>query len=351
VGVQRIVIVAAALASAAMLAAVAGVRGASETPVCDAAPVEVVATQGGAEDLVALRLADGRTRIFVRDVCRGSDCGDRSRIARLDVGADGRPGTLELAWRPPAGPFEPLGMSLVTTGARGDGTLYLIDKSTPGRIWRLAIEGGEVRPPDGPWAQPLGDEFAAANDLQAVGDHVYVTRFDQNGFVPGRGGSWPGVLRVEAGGRSTPYAHGIPGANGIVDLGEGRDLLMSDYWARRLRFVAKDPGRAAEDRFATGRLPIHPDNLTLDGDRVLIAGQQSVFLAGFNILAPSVPSPSRVLATRTAALAADARAEIVWEGGWGHGRSVSVAVPIPGGLALGQIRTPGVLIVRCRALP
>jgi hypothetical protein len=80
----------------------------------------------------------------------------------------------------------------------------------------------------------------------------------------------------------------------------------------------------------------------------LIAGQRHWFFASLNLAAPFMPSPSAVYAIDIAALGANAEPHLLWDGGWRHGRSVSVAVPIPRGLALGQIRSPGVLLVRCR---
>jgi hypothetical protein len=305
--------------------------------------------------MVALPLADGRVRVFVREACHESECGDRSRIGALTFGAGSLPLATEHAWRPAGDALKPLGLSLVRGTRPGDGSLYVLDKVVPPRIWRLPIEAGVIKDagadPLRPWADELGDLFAVANDLQAVGDTVYVTRYDFSGFLPGWVGSWPGVVRVTQSGESTAYAEGLRGANGIVDLGEGRELLVSDYWNRRLRLVSKHAVLAGPPRFATAKLPIHPDNLTVDGDRVLIAGQRSVLMTGLNLLAPFAPSPSAVLAIRVDQLGPDAIPEVLWSGGRQHGRSVSVAVRVPGGLALGQIRTPGVLVVRCAGAP
>jgi hypothetical protein len=138
----------------------------------------------------------------------------------------------------------------------------------------------------------------------------------------------------------------------------GRNLLVADYWGRRLRMfplAAGDGGDAM--RPATRKLAIHPDNLTRAGDWILIAGQRHAPLTSLNLGIPSLPSPSAVYRVRVDALPGTEEAEVpeaalpepmlLWEGGWRHGRSVSVAVPVPGGFALGQIRTPGVLIVSC----
>lgn len=329
----------------ALIVAFSAVRVAGAAP-CVPKPVATIRTAGvGAEDIVALPLGDGRVRLFVREVCRGWRCeptSDRFRIGFADVTADAIPSSTEQAWRP-AGPFEPLGMSLVLGQAAGDATLYVLDAVKPPRIWRLQIVGGVIEPAERPWITERAIE--AGNDIQVVGDHVHVTRFDGLGFLPLRFGSWPGLVKVGPGQGPVPYAEGFRGANGVVDLGD--DLLVSDYWSRRLRRVSKDPEREGEPRFATAKLPIHPDNLTLDGERVVIAGQKSFFLTAMNLLAGFVPSPSSVLAIALARLGPEAEPTPLWSGGWSHGRSVSVAVPLPGRLVLGQIRAPGVLIVRC----
>ena len=312
----------------------------------------MVRTAGvGAEDIVALPLVDGRTRLFVREVCRGRGCeptSERFRIGLTDFTADAIPSRTDLAWRP-TGAFEPLGMSLVPGRTAGDATLYVLDAVKPPRIWKLDIVGGRIQPKEQPWIAELGTQFEAGNDIQAVGDDVYVSRFDTSGFLPGWVGSWPGLLKVAPGRGPVPYAEGFRGANGVVDLGD--DLLVSDYWNPRLRLVSKDPTRDGERRFVTGKLAIHPDNLTLDRDRVVIAGQKSFFLAAMNLLADFVPSPSSVLSIPVARLGPDAEPTVLWDGGFAHGRSVSVAVPVPRGLALGQIRAPGVLVVRCQPMP
>jgi hypothetical protein len=349
-GVFRLLTLLVPLTSA-LIVAFSAVRAAGAAPLCDPKPVATIRTAGmGAEDIVALPLGDGRVRLFVREVCRGRGCeptSDRFRIGFADVTAEAIPAATEHAWRP-AGAFEPLGMSLVLGQAVGDATLYVLDAVKPPRIWRLQIVGGVIQPSAGPWIE---DEHAlkAGNDIQAVGDHVHVTRFDGLGFLPVRFGSWRGLVKVGPGQGPVPYAEGFRGANGVVDLGD--DLLVSDYWGRRLRRVSKDPGREGEPRFASAKLPIHPDNLTLDRDRVVIAGQKFFFFTALNIFAGFGPSPSSVLAIPVARLGPEAKPTVLWSGGWSHGRSVSVAVPVAGRLALGQIRAPGVLIVRCPPEP
>jgi hypothetical protein len=331
---MRAVMIAGALSLLAVAAAVVAV--APGEPPCTAKPRATIDTAGGAEDLVTLALADGRVRLFFRDAGQIS-------YADLRTADDAAPAAA-LAWRPRDGDFDPLGISLVD-GPAGSATLYVTDRVTPARIWRLPIVDGRIGEVTEPWARSLGD--VRPNDIQAVGDDVYVTHLDAAAKLPGRPVPWHGVVRVRAAGTLEPYAEGLRGANGIIDLDEKR-LLVSDYWSKRLRYVSKDPG-GAPPAFATRELPIHPDNLTRDGSRVLIAGQRSYVLAFFNVLMPFVPSPSAVLSIDVAQLKNDADPVPLWEGGVFDGRSVSVAVPVPGGLALGQVRAKGVLVVRCAA--
>jgi len=239
-------------------------------------------------------------------------------------------------------------MSLVPSANPGDGVLFLIDAVEPLRIWRLAVIGGEIAPTERPWFEDRDGVLKGANDLQAVGETAYVTRYDPLGLLPWRSGPWPGVVAVRADEAPVPGAEGLRGANGIVDLGSGRDLLVASYWERRLRFIGKDGDSPPVAGYATAELAVHPDNLTLDGGRVLIAGQRHVALAALNLAAPSAPSPSAVFEVRVDELGPGAVPRPLWEGGWSDGRSVSVAVPVPGGLALGQIRAPHILRVRCR---
>ncbi len=344
---------AATLAVACLMLGGAASTARAET-LCAPAPVARIATLGaGAEDIVALPLGAGRVRLFVRESCRGFGCGsapERFRIGYADLTADAVPLNTREAFRP-SGEFEPLGMSLVRGLRPGDATLFVLDSVAPRRIWRLEIRNGDiVGARSARWFESDRKELTAWNDIQAVGDVAYVTRFDPYGAF-WRTGAWQGLARISPGQQPVLYADGFRGANGIVDLG-GVDLVVSDYWNQRLRFVRKDP--AAEHgipRFATAPLPIHPDNLTLDPERgrLLIAGQQSSMLTALNLMAGFVPSPSAVLSIRTSLLGVDAEPTMLWKGGSNVGRSVSVAVPVPGErLALGQIAAPDVLVVGCR---
>jgi hypothetical protein len=330
-------------------------------PPCPAAPAALIATAGGAEDIVALPLANGRVRLFVREP-------KASRIGRADVAVDAIPRQTEEAWRPPGSrPFKPLGMSLVPGARGGEARLYVLDKEPPVQIWRLTIAADGTVKEAGVWfpsdsLRPPDERLKEANDVEAVGEVddgvVYITRLSPSGFLPGRA-AWPGLLRVRPPASVTPLAEGLRGANGIIDLGPGQDLLVANYWDRRLRLVAKEPGGADQHarahgrldgvRAATAQLAIHPDNLTRDRDRVLIAGQRSGALTALNLAVSALASPSAVFAIGLDRLGEHAEPTLLWEGGWRHGRSVSVAVPVPGGLALGQIRAPGVLVVRCGA--
>ncbi|MBI2206118.1 MAG: hypothetical protein HYU41_19960 [Candidatus Rokubacteria bacterium] len=311
---------------------------------CTAAPVATIETEGGPEDVVAVPLPNGAVRLFVRE---------RSQIGAATLIGALVPARTTRAWRPSSGAFDPLGMSLVRGARDGDATLYVLDRAERPRIWRLAIENGAVNDAAAPWVDNLDESFEAANDIQAVGDAVYVTRFDASGMLSGWV-PWRGVARVRRvadapGWEASHFADGFRGANGIIHLGD-RGLLVSDYWGRRLRFISKSPdGETGAPRFATAGLPIHPDNLTLDGDRVLIAGQYSVFRTFLNLALPSSSSPSGVLSIGVDQLGANAMPQLLWDGDRRYGRSVSVAVRVPGGLALGQIRSSGVLIVRCGA--
>lgn len=315
---------------------------------CMAMPERLIATYGrGAEDIVALPLGGDATRLFVREVSRGwrDSRSDQNRIGRVDIGPGLGPRSTELAWRPPEGwEFKPLGMSF--TPDRD--FLFVLDRVEPLRIWRLAIADGEIVPAAQPWFTDEKEQLSDANDLQAVGpDTVFVTRFDG---LPWRPGTWHGVVRVsESDGQrradALPHTEGLRGANGIVELGD--DLVVADYRQQRLFRVGKTPEQGI--RPATAELPIHPDNLTLDGERILIAGQYHLSLAVLNLLANGIPSRSAVLAVGTGDLAPEASPRMLWQGGWSHGRSVSVAVAAPGGLMLGQISAPDLLQVACAA--
>lgn len=128
---------------------------------------------------------------------------------------------------------------------------------------------------------------------------------------------------------------------------DGRRLVVSDYWGRRLR-VFSEEASVDQMAFATGELDIHPDNLTRDGSKIYIAGQRSALLAALNILLPFVPSLSAVYAIDVVNLGPEAQPELIWDSGWFNGRSVSIAVPTAAGLALGQIRARDVLLLDCR---
>jgi hypothetical protein len=320
----------------------------TSTTLCEPEPYAVIATLGGPEDIVGLALSDNHTRLFVREVGLGSDGSvEKPRIGYTDIRPDTPPDRTMLAWQP-LEEFKPLGMSLVAGPTPGQGTLYVLDTIEPVRIWCLAIDAGEIRHAN-IWFTDASRALTSANDIQAVGDSAYVTRYDWFGLVPGRSGSWRGLVHIRPDAEPIAYGHGLTGANGIVDLAPERDLLLvSNYWERRLHFVPKTAHGSDVRQFATKKLPIHPDNLTRHGSRILIAGQRNWFLAALNLAAPFMPSPSAVYAIDIAALGPEAEPKLVWDGGWRHGRSVSVAVPIQGGLALGQIRSPGVLLVRCR---
>lgn len=331
---------------------------ATEPVLCERQPYHSIASaSGGAEDIVSLALGAGHTRLFVREVCRGWSCSDQdSRIGFADIRtASGDPkGTAPdrtaFGWRPGAERFEPLGMSLVPGSVPGHATLYVLDAVGSEPIRRLSIKDGSIENQASTHRLPRNlDILDHANDLQAVGEVFYVTRFDALGLLSWRPGTWYGIVHVSPDGGLVEYEPGFRGANGIVDLAPERDaLLVSDYWNRRLRLIPKKSDGPDVTRFGTAALPIHPDNLTRQGSRILIAGQRNWFFASLNIVAPFMPSPSAVYAIDIAALGEKAEPELLWDGGWSHGRSVSVAAPIPGGLALGQIRSPGVLLVRCQ---
>jgi len=317
--------------------------------VCPSKPLLRIATHGvGAEDMVALPLAEGRVRLFLREVCHGRGCTpDRFRVGCVDIGPETAPVRTDCAWRPPtAEPFKPLGMSLLAEGPVGVGTLYLLDTVQPPRIWRLEIVAGEITEAEvvREWQ---GDVLRHGNNLQAVGETLYVTRFDPLGWWPWRRERWHGVVALRKNAPPRLFELGLRGANGIVDLGPGRELLVANYWGRDLRFVAKDGAVSGESAIASARLPIYPDNLSRDGERILIAGQRYPLLAALNLLLPWVPSPSAVYAIDIQRLGPAAEPELLWQGGWRYGRSVSVAVSMPGGLALGQIRAADVLLLQC----
>ena len=324
----------------------------AELAACDDPDPRIVRTKGsGAEDIVALPLANGHTRLFVREVC-GSlvGCEDAQyRIGYVDIDPNGSPQALETAkaWRPSGDEqeFKPLGLSLIPSEKPGFATLFLIDALTPVQIWRLAIDDGVVTRPERFWPDKNGieaDPIKSANDLHAHGNSVYVSRFDFLGILPWRSGSWHGIIRLKP---PVGLADVVRGANGVVDTGSGGDLVVADYWEARLRFVPENQGDKAG--FATEELDIHPDNLTRDKDTLIIAGQRHSFMATLNLLASFLPSPSAVYSIQVDELGPNAKPRLLWDGGWLQGRSVSVAVPVPKGLALGQIRAADILLIRC----
>jgi hypothetical protein len=337
---------------------------------CGPEPIAGIETSGGAEDIVALPLGGGGTRLFVREACHGEDCRSRlNQIGTIDI----RPGAdpeRKGAWRPLDGQaFSPFGISLLSDGKSDDGWLFVIDDSESRvRIWRIGVtaDGLEAFSSDQLWVEDQDGSLEHANDLQALGDDlVYVTRYDFLGFLPWRTTGWKGVARVQRPSRAVPhnanvqpyqmadidtYQDGFRGANGIVDPG-GDSLIVADYWGRQLRFVSKTPGGQSRV-IPLAPLGIYPDNLTLDRERnrLLIAGQRSYLLAAPDVLLSlPLPSPSAVYEIDAKQLhpGMEAEPKSVWAGGSQYGRSVSVAAPVPGGLALGQIRTPDILLVNC----
>ena len=305
----------------------------------------MIETAGGAEDIVGLPMPSGAVRLFVREPAA-------QRIGWVDITEDRPPATTVAAWQPKSGDFQPLGLSLISGDRPGNATLYVLDKSRPARTWRLTITNGTVASSELWFATdvptPSEDRLDDGNDIQAVDNQVYATRFSTTGFLRETRPGWPGVLRLRQPHEVAAMADGLHGSNGIVNL-SATDLLVADYWGRRLRFVPKESTGSARTRPATATLSIHPDNLTRDParDRILIAGQRFAFLAALNLLISCMPSPSAVYAIRPTDLRDTAEPTLLWEGGWTYGRSVSVAVPVPGGLALGQINAPGILIVDC----
>jgi hypothetical protein len=334
------------LCAVIVLQACAGTHG---EVACEAMPEHVISTHGGAEDMVVLPLDGGRMRLLVRETSHGSDA-EQGRIGRVDVGPGLDPRSTEPAWRPPKGePFEPLGMSLTPDGA----FLFVLDLAKDVRIWRLEIAQDKHVAAGQLWLAET-EQLAGANNLAAVDSRtVFVSHFDPLGSLPWRKGGWYGVLKVSGTGKGQridplPHTDGLRGANGIIALPGTSNLIVSDYHGRRLMWVGQDPttGTVAD---ATATLPVHPDNLTLDDKRILIAGQRSFLLAALNLALNRIPSPSAVLAIDTDALDDQATPHLLWRGGWSFGRSVSVAVPGPGGgLMLGQISNPGILQVACR---
>lgn len=335
---------------------------------CKTEPVMTIKTQGGgSEDIVALPLDDagGTTRLFIREICNDSN-GPRCkpgqwRVGRVDVAAGNSPAPTEHAWRPGSdggnSPFLPLGMSLVPGTEPGAATLFLVDiaKASAVRIWQLRILDGDIVDAKLISAsdRDAGAKLKGANDLQAVRDGdgflIYITRFDEYGLLPWRTGVWPALIKIRDGAPLETFVDGLRGANGIVDPCPDCDLVIASYWERRLRFISRD---GSEDKdFASREFAVRPDNLTLDGERILVAGQHRVDLTFLNLFVSSwIPSPSAVYAIDVKSLHSGAIPQLLWEGGWRFGRSVTVAVPITGSrLAIGQISTPSILVVDCPA--
>jgi hypothetical protein len=255
--------------------------------------------------------------------------GPRAIAATSEEGADGGG----------AGSFRPAGVR------RGRGAGRLRDGRNAGlRSGRRAA--GDLAPAR--FRLTDADDLTAANDVQTDRERIYVSRFDMFGWLPWRGAGWTGVVAIQVvDGKAAierRLADGLRGADGIVLHPDGKHLILSDYWGRRLRFVPIDGQPGGE---ATAELEIHPDNLTLDGERLLIASQENGFFAAINLLIASAPSPSAVYAIDVRQLGAYANPRLVWRGGWSTGRSVSVAVPVPGAVAMGQIPAPSVLVVQC----
>ena len=318
---------------------------------CEAAPDYWITTEGSGPEDIVVPPQDGTKPpawFLVREVegglespgsCDSENC--RIGLFKADPGE-----RTTLAWRPDAEKLHPMGMSLVRE-AEGD-ALYVIDAGEPSKLWRLSITDGMATDHDIVVEDNDDGDLQHANDLQAVGDRLYVTRFDLWAWLPWRSGDkWQGITEVRNGEILGRREGGFPGANGIADLGDDEDLVVSDYWNKRLRFIKKTADGKEGDTFASARLPIRPDNLTLDGDRLLVAGQRSAFLAFLNAILPFIPSPSGVIAFDKNQLGDDSMGELLWWGGLYDGRSVSVAVPKGNDLILGQIFASDILHVSC----
>ena len=224
-----------------------------------------------------------------------------------------------------------------------------MDGSSPAKVWRIAIVDGRIEPPAGPWFIEATDNgpLAGGNDLHAQGDLVHVTRFDFFGLLRADRPGWPGLLRLQ-GGRAAEQADGLRGANGVVAGERAGELIVADYWGRRLLRVDAATGATLGE--ASVELPIHPDNLTSDRGRLWIAGQTSAWRTGMHLFGLHLAAPSAVYALPLAGLGPASRPTLVWADGGSHAQAVSVAVPVPGGLALGQISAPDVLLLRCAGL-
>lgn len=334
--------------------------------ICAPEPVMIINNQGGgSEDIAVLPLdpAGKTTRLFIREICNGKDSSPcmagQWRVGQADISPESSPVSTEYAWRPARDSgidtFEPLGMSLVPGEKPGNATLFVIDIGQPQavRIWQLHIIMGEVIGAElaTPADMQAGSRLTAANSLQAIRDgedfHLYVTRFDEYGLLPFRPKPWPALVQLHKGLILEASKQDFRNANGIVDPCFDCDLVVASYWERRLRFASKESGKIGE--YASAELPIRPDNLKRDGERILIAGQHRVDLTALNLLVSShIPSPSAVYAINTRSLSPDTAPILLWEGGWKYGHSVATAVALPDNrLAIGQINTPGILIVDC----
>lgn len=298
--------------------------------------------------------SDGRTRLFVREVCRNKDeCSkDMARIGSVDFGLNQtqKPTQTQYAWRPQNSvSFDPLGLSLVADAGADHPSLYVIDATKPPQIWKVEIDQSFNLGREALYVGPT-PEIQNANDLQAAPEGIYVTRFDPFGFLPWRNTSWNGIVLVSPTMTPKPFARGLTGANGIVRIGsEPSRFVVSSYWERRLRIFAGETSKE-EMIFATDELDIHPDNLTLDGSTLYIAGQKNALLAALNLMWSAVTSPSAVYAIDVQQLGPGAKPRLVWQSGGADidSNSVSVAVPVPGAIALGHIRNADILLIDCQ---
>jgi hypothetical protein len=323
-----------------MVALLGGLSALAEA-VCGTTTTTIPLTSGP-EDVVAWRLDATRTRLFVRQKT-GIEILTFAGLTQVDA----------RSLRGPEG-FAPLGMSLVRENGSTTGTLYVIDRG--GSTGNPTVRWYGVRnglPVDGDAGELTATEgrtlLQNANDLEVMNGEAWVTRYDPLALLRFRARGWPGLVRVRQGERVAEVreSDGMRGFNGIVSLGPAsRDFIVADYWNRRLMRVTGDGSLGPA---ASAELPIHPDNLTRDGSRILIAGQRYAPLAALNLLPfmSWLPSPSEVYAIEIADIGEHAMPARLWKSEWGRGRSVSVAVRLSGGLALGQIAACSLLVVSC----
>ena len=327
-----------------------------------------IETQGkGSEDIAVLPLDSTAniTRLFIREHCSdGNNPHCKSgqwHLSSVDISRENTPASTRYAWRPgndaDEDNFEPLGMSLVPGNTPGEGTLFVIDIARPQsvRIWQLDINHGEITKATlvTPNDSQTGTLLTAANSLQAIrndqgeGFHLIITRFDEYGLLPFRPTAWPALVQINNGLIQNSSTQNFRNANGIILPCSDCDLVIASYWERRLRFAPRESGEIGG--YASAELPIRPDNLRLDGERILIAGQYRVDLTALNLLVSShIPSPSAVYAIDTESLSPNTMPALLWEGGWKYGYSVATAVALPGNrLAISQINTPDILIADC----